>query len=417
MAGLGFSLDTDTTAQKNGYDRYNTTLRETLGAVAAENWKFNPISSIGIYRSVLAAQSEALKNNIDRVDRKELNKEYSDLGLYFEEDEYQSVVDIMVSEKKEERRRQSIIARGPQGSWNPFSSGFYVGAAKFGTGLAVSMADFINIGASFIPIVGQARFAQLAARTSLRTARLTRGVAEGAFGAALVEPIVYSTAQRIQADYDLRDSFLNITFGSILGGGLHVGVGKIRDINTARKFKKFREKVKQARTDLNIKSGEVEPELNLYKEYFPENGELMLKLEKTDPRTRKLLLQKSLGELMSERPVDTSAVVNADPVLRSTPESTAVPEITPRPKPSFDEVELNTVEKTVENKTPIQKDSEIDLLSSQLDTLKANQTELKLKFADETEVKKAKEELDEVNNKSKELDEVVTDFINCRNGR
>ena len=417
MAGLGFSLDTDTTAQKNGYDRYNTTLRETLGAVAAENWKFNPISSIGIYRSVLAAESEALKNNIDRVDRKELNKEYSDLGLYFEEDEYQSVVDIMVSEKKEERRRQSIIARGPQGSWNPFSSGFYVGAAKFGTGLAVSMADFINIGASFIPIVGQARFAQLAARTSLRTARLTRGVAEGAFGAALVEPIVYSTAQRIQADYDLRDSFLNITFGSILGGGLHVGVGKIRDINTARKFKKFREKVKQARTDLNIKSGEVEPELNLYKEYFPENGELMLKLEKTDPRTRKLLLQKSLGELMSERPVDTSAVVNADPVLRSTPESTAVPEITPRPKPSFDEVELNTVEKTVENKTPIQKDSEIDLLSSQLDTLKANQTELKLKFADEAEVKKAKEELDEVNNKSKELDEVVTDFINCRNGR
>ena len=90
MAGLGFSLATDTTAQKNGYDRYDTTLRQTLGAVASENWKFNPISSIGTYRSVLAAESEALKNNIDRVDRKELNKEYSDLGLYFEEDEYRA---------------------------------------------------------------------------------------------------------------------------------------------------------------------------------------------------------------------------------------------------------------------------------------------------------------------------------------
>ena len=33
------------------------------------------------------------------------------------------------------------------------------------------------------------------------------------------------------------------------------------------------------------------------------------------------------------------------------------------------------------------------------------------------EVKKATEELDELNTKSKELDEVVTDFINCRNGR
>jgi len=417
MAQLGFSLATDATAQENGYDRYSTTLGETLGAVAGENWNFNPISSIGTYRSVLQAQRDSLKNNIDRVDRKELNKEYSDLGLYFEEDEYQSVVDIMVSEKKEERRRQSIISRGPEGSWNPFSKGFYVGAAKFGTGLAVSMADLINIGASFIPIVGQVRFAQLAARTSLRTARLTRGIAEGAFGAALVEPIVYSIAQKVQADYDLRDSFMNITFGSILGGGLHVGVGKIRDINTARKFKKFREKVNQARKDLNIKSDEIEPELNLYKEYFPENGELMLKLEKTDPRTRKLLLQKSLGDLMSEKPVDTSAVVNADPVLRSTPESTAVPEVTPRLRPSIDEVELNTVEKNVSNKTPVERDADIDALSSQLDALKINQEPLKLKFADEAEVKRTKEELDEVNNKSKELDEAITDFINCRNGR
>jgi len=417
MAQLGFSLATDATAQENGYDRYSTTLGETLGAVAGENWNFNPISSIGTYRSVLQAERDSLKNNIDRVDRKELNKEYSDLGLYFDEDEYQSVVDIMVSEKKEERRRQSIIARGPEGSWNPFSGGFYVGAAKFGVGLAVSMTDLINIGASFIPIVGQARFAQLAARTGLRTARLTRGIAEGAFGAALVEPIVYSTAQRVQADYDLRDSFMNITFGSILGGGLHVGVGKIRDINTARKFKNFRAKVNQSRKDLNIKSDEIEPELNLYKEYFPENGELMLRLEKTDPRTRKLLLQKSLGDLMSEKPVDTSAVVNADPILRSTPESTAVPEVTPRPRPSIDEVELNTVEKNVSNKTPIERDADIDLLSSQLDTLKINQEPLKLKFADEAEVKRTKEELDEVNNKSKELDEAITDFINCRNGR
>ena len=37
----------------------------------------NPISSIGTYRSVLQAERDSLKNNIDRVDRKELNKEYS----------------------------------------------------------------------------------------------------------------------------------------------------------------------------------------------------------------------------------------------------------------------------------------------------------------------------------------------------
>ena len=136
MAALGFALETDTTAQQNGYDRYNTTLGQALGAVAGENWNFNPMSSIGTYRSILSAQRESAINNIDRVDRKQLNKEYSDLGLYFEEDEYKSVVDIMVDEKKEERARQSIISRGPEGSWNPLSKGFYVGAAKFGTGLS-----------------------------------------------------------------------------------------------------------------------------------------------------------------------------------------------------------------------------------------------------------------------------------------
>jgi hypothetical protein len=101
------------------------------------------------------------------------------------------------------------------------------------------MLDPINIAASFIPVFGQARFAALAARTSLRTARLTRGVVEGAVGAAVVEPLVYSAAKRVQADYGAVDSLLNITFGSILGGGLHVGVGKLRDIKTARKFKKI----------------------------------------------------------------------------------------------------------------------------------------------------------------------------------
>ena len=78
------------------------------------------------------------------------------------EDEYQSVVDIMVIEKKEERERQSIMERGPKGSWNPLSGGFYVGAAKLASRIiGTSMVDPINIAASFIPVFGQARFARL----------------------------------------------------------------------------------------------------------------------------------------------------------------------------------------------------------------------------------------------------------------
>jgi len=55
-------------------------------------------------------------------------------------------------------------------------------------------------------------------------------------GAAIVEPLVYGVAQSVQADYDLYDSFLNIGFGAVMGSGLHVGAGKLKDSNTRRKW-------------------------------------------------------------------------------------------------------------------------------------------------------------------------------------
>jgi len=424
MAQLGFGLKIDETAQENGYDRYKKNLLDTLGAIAADNWEYNPLEATKTHRSINAATTESIRGGDIRVDRQELNKEYEDLGLYFKEDEFQSVVDIMVEKKEAERERQSIIQRGPEGSWNPFSSGFYVGAAKFGTGLAVSMLDPINIAASFIPVFGQARFAALAARTSLRTARLTRGAVEGAVGAALVEPIVYSAAKRVQADYGAADSLLNITFGSILGGGLHVGVGKLRDIKTVAKYKNFRTKVNEVRKKTGIKSDEVEPELTneqiLFREYYGDTSDFMLKLEKTDPRTRKLLLEKSLGDLLLDEPVDVSPVINADPILRTTENSIPTVERNNQPRLKSDEVELNTAEQNVVRRNEVETDVEIDTLNAQLETIRNNQKDAKFKFQrgeQDSELKTATEELDEINTKKKELDEVVADFINCRNGR
>ena len=188
-----------------------------ISAVAEDNWNFNPLSSIQTYYDLQEARSSAQEVSAERISRDELNKEYADIGLFFKEDEYQSVVDIMVEKKKEERQRQSIIQRGPKG--------FVAGAAKFATGLGVSLFDPINIASAFIPVFGQARFAGLVAKRGFTQARLAKGTVEGAVGAAIVEPIVYGSAQEVQADYGLVDSFLNITFGTILGGGLHVGAG------------------------------------------------------------------------------------------------------------------------------------------------------------------------------------------------
>jgi NADH dehydrogenase/NADH:ubiquinone oxidoreductase subunit G len=100
MAQLGFGLKIDETAQENGYDRYSKTLRQTLGAIAADNWEYNPLEATKTHRSINAAVTESIRGGDVRMDRQELNKEYNELGLYFKEDEFQSVVDIMVEKKR-----------------------------------------------------------------------------------------------------------------------------------------------------------------------------------------------------------------------------------------------------------------------------------------------------------------------------
>tara|TARA_R100001460_G_scaffold55864_1_gene95292 strand:- start:905 stop:2113 length:1209 start_codon:yes stop_codon:yes gene_type:complete len=402
VAQIGFGLNINETAQQSGYDQFSLGLGETLKAVAEDNWKFNPVSSIFTFNDLQNARELAQEENQPLLNRQELNTKYKDLGLFFEKDQPQAVVDVIVNNKQEELRRLDIINRGEKG--------FIAGSAKFITGLGVSFLDPINIGASFLPFVGQANFARLAARSGFTTARLIRGTAEGLAGAALLEPLVYGVAQSVQADYDLTDSFLNLTFGTVIGGGLHVGAGKLRDLYTARKFKK---RMKEA--------GTPDEELNLYKEYYPENAPIMKKLAETSPETRKLLLDLSVGSLITERPVDTGPIAARDPVLKndsSTPQP-ADPAIKTQPrKMEVNETELSTVENTTINKKPQDTNLEIESLNSQLEVLKAKKQQKDFNFSEEeAEVRKTSDEADELNANDKELDSIIKDAINCVNGR
>ena len=421
MANFTFGLNLNETAQESGYDQYKTTFGQALGATYEETINFNPaVRSYSSYK-IATAKNESANSGAEKINKNELNKEYAELGLYFDNDEYQSVVDIMVDQKKEERERQSILERGPQGSWNPFSSGFYVGASKLAVGIGASFLDPINIGASFIPVFGQARFAKLVAQPSmtLPRARAIRGAVEGSFGAAVVEPIVYTSAKQIQADYGIVDSFMNIGFGTILGTGLHVGAGKLKDIRTARKFQ---EQLIKNKKDLDAGTG-GEPELNLYKQYYPENSEIMMKLEKTDPRTRELLLSKAIGDVMQDNPVDVTGVANADATLRdgtpNPPEKTS----TTIKKLVSDEVELQNFKQKIINKDSQVLEKETPIMEERLLALRNKQTEsgYDLNFGDDLEgeltVQKTKDSLDELKTKSKDLEKITADYINCRNGR
>ena len=489
MAQFGFGLNINETAQKTGYDQYQTSLFESLGAVAADNWNFNPVISLLTLKDIQTAKQESRIANIVPRDKKLLNEEYKDLGLYFEQDEYQSVVDIMVEKKKKEKERQSIMMRGPEGSWNPLSGGFYVGAAKLAVGIGTSFLDPINIGASFVPIYGQLRFARSIAKAksmgvksskAFRNTRLKRGVAEGAVGATLIEPLVYGVAQRVQADYDIYDSFLNVAFGTVIGGGLHVGAGKLRDMNTARKFNA---RVLANRENLSKPEG-GDPEVDLYAEYYPkEVVDKMMQLDQMDVETRNKLLAKGIGDMMLDEPLNVMDIANADPTLNGTStkkldlqinkarknlddaikfsqseqltspdfkqknvadarkkyndllaerkklekttktEPVVTDPIVNRTKASK-QIQVESTKQNVAELSSSQQDSELGRVEARLIKLRTKQNDagLPLEFTNKSTRKKdetlkeASEELEEVNAKSDDLENGITDYINCTQG-
>jgi len=436
MANISFGLDINENVKTNGYDLYKSTLGETLGAVAEDAWNFNPLPSAIRFFELEANRNE--DTNEPLISRDELNKKYSNLDLFFEQDEKQSTVDILVNRKTLERERQSIIARGPEGSFNPFNSGFYTGGAKLGTSLAVSIADPINIASAFIPVVGEARFASLVARQGLTKARGIRGVVEGAVGAAAVEPIVLTAATAEQADYGLMDSFLNVTFGSIIGGGLHVGAGALKDFRTRRAFE---DRVEAARNAAGITDGE-DPAVNLYKEYYPETSRVMKELAETDPETRRLLLTRALADLIEDNPVNVKPIADLDPKLREAQINDAVPinervnttrivdenigtkerVVTEDNKGTRvfkkeDELDIIKVEDVLRQKDIDQRNLDLEnrSIEDELNIIKGRQKDLDIE--ESAELKQARIESQEFVAKEKELKDAIKDSINCVNGR
>jgi diguanylate cyclase (GGDEF)-like protein len=155
---------------------------------------------------------------------KEANEQYGIPGkLEFDEDTPEPVAEQLHRLNMEEIIRQDKRRRSTAGI-----------GADLTAGLIGSLADPLGIASSFIPIVGQARYAALAGRIGATGARATTGAVEGAVGAAVLEPLVYAGAQWESADYTAADSMMNLAFGGVMGGGLHMGAGYIGDRWAAR---------------------------------------------------------------------------------------------------------------------------------------------------------------------------------------
>ena len=384
------------------YNQSRTSFLDATQANFMNAWNLNPFSStLRAYDQIKAYKSSNVYLNKD-----ELNKQYASLGLNFTEDTREGVVDYIVERKNLENSRASILARGPN---SKMAKGFF-----FLESLGTSFLDPINIGASFVPVVGQAKFASMVARSGKNIARMKKGAVEGLVGNIAVEPIVYGVAKSLQSDYDLYDSFLNVTFGTVLGSGLHVGAGKLKDANTRRRFNA---KVAEGKRILGDDTA-TDIDINLYREYYPENSQIMKDLEITDPQTRKLLLQKATGDVLLDQAVDVTPIANADPILRSSENALPNPDITMTPRQSVDDLELNNLKRNIVNRDEAQSNTELESLETQLNTIKESQKDLNLTFEQgDSEVKLTTDDLTEIQTKSKDLDEIIKDAINCVDGR
>lgn len=128
---------------------------------------------------------------------------------------------LLIRLNQDKVRRQTLAAE--YDGYVPGIAGMVVG----------SLIDPANVATAFVPVVGEARYAQLLARagglggrTGVRTGV---GALEGAVGAALVEPAIYAGQQQWRTDYDAYDSMLNIAGGAGFGALLHGGAGMVKD--------------------------------------------------------------------------------------------------------------------------------------------------------------------------------------------
>ena len=141
---------------------------------------------------------------------------------------------------------------------NAYGAQFWKG---MGLELGMALVDPVSIPLFFIPPLGGARVVGALGLTGSKvgTRAVTGGMA-GFYGSVAVEPLIYGAATQEQADYGLAQSFMNITFGTVLGGGLHVVGGSIVDgikyVRSKRHGKAFNTAVRQA---ANGDSVEVSP--------------------------------------------------------------------------------------------------------------------------------------------------------------
>ena len=282
---------------------------DVLGATFQETLYYNPANAL-----LRLAEQYSYEGRRGQTLTKDeyMESEYYRPGIQVDDSGIKEGLAKLLAERKDKRDSFNIQLNASRG-------GFGLGAAQFGVGLVGSLLDPLNIASAFIPTLGTARAATLAAKFGKNGGRFMTGVMDGMVGAALLEPLVIGAAAAEQdQDYNLMDSFLNVAFGGALGGGLHVGFGKISD-RIERSSHEIKEKatvlaVEQAAGDQDITAG------NLHKITENRAADSLIKRSKMgrdfDPSVRAQTdtLDPETGEIISTETIKESQITKPEGV-------------------------------------------------------------------------------------------------------
>ena len=254
MVGMYIPEQTDDPNLTNQYfDLSKVGTLDVLGATFQETMYYNPINALDRLAEQYTGKADA-GNIISKETWAE--SEYFRDGIQVGDDGIKEGLAQLLAERADRRRDFQITLQRSKG-------GFGLGAAQFGVAIAGSFLDPLNIASAFIPVVGPARAAAMAAKFGKSGSRAMKGAVDGAVGAAVLEPLIIGAAAAEQdQSYTLLDSFLNVAVGSALGSGLHVGFGKISD-----------------------------------------------RINKLPPKTRDTLQGTTLGQVLSDQPVKTDNII------------------------------------------------------------------------------------------------------------
>ena len=241
----------DKNLHNNYFDVAKSSTLDVLGETFSETLYYNPANAL------VRLSEQYTEGDKGKVLTQEEWKEseYFRDGIKVEEEGITEGLAKLFAERKDKRDSFNLTLSRSRG-------GFGLGAAQFGVAIAGSLIDPLNIASAFVPAIGVARTATLAAKFGKNGGRFLAGAANGMVGAAILEPIVLGAAYAEQDnDYNLMDSFLNVTVGGVLGGGMHLGFGKISDRIEASsqelKDKAYLLSVEQAAEDQAITAGDL----------------------------------------------------------------------------------------------------------------------------------------------------------------